>query len=82
MQHELTGSGQLRAVNGKTRFSHIPEFPMNDFDVSFLVDSMVKWDDIYACVMGKKNELLREGRILDTKRRAPAATDTIRREKK
>lgn len=29
-----------------------------------------------------KNELLREGRILDTKRRAPAATDTIRREKK
>ena len=29
-----------------------------------------------------KNELLREGRILDTKRRAPATTDTTRREKK
>ena len=28
-----------------------------------------------------KNELLREGRILDTKRRAPAATDTTRHEK-
>ena len=28
-----------------------------------------------------KNELLREGRIFDTKRRAPAATDTTRHEK-
>lgn len=47
------------------RFSHIPEFPMNDYDVSFLVDSMVKWDDIYACVMGKKNELLRDVLFVD-----------------
>ncbi len=26
MQHELTANGQLRAVNGKTRFSHIPDW--------------------------------------------------------
>ncbi len=47
------------------RFERMPEFPMNEYDLSFLVDSMVKWDDIYACVMGKKNELLRDVRFVD-----------------
>ena len=47
------------------RFSHIPEFPINNYDLSFLVDSMVKWDDIYACVMAKKNELLRDVLFVD-----------------
>ena len=47
------------------RYAHLPEFPMNDYDVSFLVDSMVKWDDIYACVMSKKNELLSDVRFVD-----------------
>jgi len=47
------------------RFAHTPEFPMNDYDLSFLVDSMTKWDEIYACVMAKKNELLRDVRFVD-----------------
>ena len=47
------------------RFERTPEFPMNDYDLSFLVDSMVKWDEIYACVMGKKNDLLRDVRFVD-----------------
>ena len=47
------------------RFTHTPEFPMNDYDLSFLVDSMTKWDEIYACVMAKKNELLRDVRFVD-----------------
>ncbi len=47
------------------RFSHVPEFPMNDYDISFLVDSMVKWDDIYGAVMAKKNELLRDVKFVD-----------------
>ena len=47
------------------RFSRMPEFPMNDYDLSFLVDSMVKWDDIYAAVMAKKNELLRDVKFVD-----------------
>ena len=38
---------------------------MNDYDLSFLVDSMVKWDDIYAAVMAKKNELLRDVKFVD-----------------
>ena len=47
------------------RFAHVPEFPMNDYDLSLLLDSMVKWDEIYACVMGKKNELLRDVLFVD-----------------
>ncbi|MBR4873889.1 MAG: phenylalanine--tRNA ligase subunit beta [Clostridia bacterium] len=47
------------------RFSRMPEFPMNDYDVSFLVDSMVKWDDIYGVIMAKKNELLRDVKFVD-----------------
>ena len=47
------------------RYTHMPEFPMNDYDLSFLVDSMVKWDDIYAAVMTKKNELLRDVTFVD-----------------
>ncbi|MBQ8717862.1 MAG: phenylalanine--tRNA ligase subunit beta, partial [Clostridia bacterium] len=47
------------------RFARMPEFPMNDYDISFLVDAMVKWDDIYGAVMAKKNELLRDVQFVD-----------------
>jgi phenylalanyl-tRNA synthetase beta chain len=47
------------------RYARMPEFPMNDYDISFLVDSMVKWDDIYGAVMAKKNELLRDVCFVD-----------------
>ena len=47
------------------RFVRTPEFPMNDYDISFLVDSMVTWNDIYGVVMAKKNELLRDVKFVD-----------------
>ena len=47
------------------RYERMPEYPMNDYDISFLVDSMVKWDDIYAAVMAKKNEFLRGVKFVD-----------------
>ena len=61
------------------RFVRMPEFPMNDYDLSFLVDSMVKWDEIYACVMGKKNELLRDVRFVDeyTGKQIPAGKKSL-----
>ena len=46
-------------------FTHLPEFPRNEYDLSFLVDSMVKWDDIKASVMSKKNELLHDVLFVD-----------------
>ncbi|MBR2387504.1 MAG: phenylalanine--tRNA ligase subunit beta [Clostridia bacterium] len=47
------------------RYVRMHEFPMNEYDLSFLVDSMIKWDDVYSCVMAKKNELLRDVKFVD-----------------
>ncbi|MBQ7761508.1 MAG: phenylalanine--tRNA ligase subunit beta [Clostridia bacterium] len=49
------------------RFVHIPEHPMNEYDVSFLVDSMVKWDEIYSTLAEKitDNSLLRDVKFVD-----------------
>ena len=47
------------------KYTPIPEFPMNDYDLSLLVDSMTKWDDIYNVVMGKKSEFLQDVLFVD-----------------
>jgi phenylalanyl-tRNA synthetase beta chain len=47
------------------RFVRTAEFPETDYDLSFLVDSMTKWDEIYSAVMAKKNELLRDVKFVD-----------------
>ena len=47
------------------RYARLPEVPMNDYDLSFLVDSMVKWSDILAAVMSKKPELLSDMQFVD-----------------
>ena len=47
------------------RFARVPEVPVNEYDLSFLVDAMVKWDEIYGAVMAKKNELLRDVTFVD-----------------
>ncbi len=47
------------------RFSRVPEFPRNDYDLSFLVDTMTKWSDVYELLSAKKNELLRDVQFVD-----------------
>jgi len=47
------------------RFARVPEFPRNDYDLSFLVDSMTKWSDVYDLLSAKKNELLRDVQFVD-----------------
>ena len=47
------------------RYARLPEVPMNDYDLSFLVDSMTKWTDIYGAVMAKKPELLSDMQFVD-----------------
>ncbi|MBQ7969008.1 MAG: phenylalanine--tRNA ligase subunit beta [Clostridia bacterium] len=47
------------------RYAPIPEFPTNSYDLSFLVDSMVKWEDIYNAVAGKKTENLQDVLFID-----------------
>ncbi|MBQ8840059.1 MAG: phenylalanine--tRNA ligase subunit beta [Clostridia bacterium] len=49
------------------QFVHIPEHPLNNYDISFLVDSMVKWDEIYSILAEKitDNSLLRDVQFVD-----------------
>ena len=47
------------------RFARVPEFPRNDYDLSFLVDAMTKWSDVYELLTTKKNELLRDVKFVD-----------------
>ena len=49
------------------RFGRVPEYPMNEYDISFLVDSSVKWSEITAAVLPKKSDdnLLRDVLFVD-----------------
>ena len=52
---------ELKPFKSRTnRYERLPEFPMNEYDISFLVDSMTKWNDIYEAIMSKKHELLKD----------------------
>ena len=44
------------------KFKHIPEYPINVYDVSLLFDTSVSWEDIRQCAAGKEgpDNLLRE----------------------
>ncbi len=39
-------------------FVHMPEYPMNDYDISMLVDSNITWEEIKHTVESKHNELI------------------------
>ena len=47
------------------KYVQLPEFPTNNYDLSFLVDSMVKWEEIYQAATGKKTENLQEVLFVD-----------------
>ena len=58
----------LKPFRSRTnRFAKLPDFPMNDYDISFLVDAEVKWNDIYTTLMGNKSadNALRDVRFVD-----------------
>lgn len=58
----------LKPFRSRTnRFARVPEFPMNEYDLSFLVDSSVKWDEIRGVVLEKKTDgsLLRDVLFVD-----------------
>ncbi len=46
-------------------FVHLPEYPVNDYDLSMLVDSSVTWEQIKSSVLSKKRELLRGVSFVD-----------------
>ncbi|MBQ8393652.1 MAG: phenylalanine--tRNA ligase subunit beta [Clostridia bacterium] len=58
----------LEPLKSRTnRYVRLPEFPMNEYDLSFVVDASVKWADIYGAIMAKKSDdsLLKEVKFVD-----------------
>jgi phenylalanyl-tRNA synthetase beta chain len=49
------------------RYSHLPEYPETDYDISLFFDSSVKWDDIYKVITcaDAPEELLQSASLLD-----------------
>ncbi len=49
------------------KFEHLPEYPMNDYDVSVLFDRSVKWNDIHDVIMSKSgpDSLLRSASFVE-----------------
>jgi len=46
----------LKPFKSRTNtFTHLNEYPMTDYDISFLVSSSVKWEEIYNLIISKKN---------------------------
>ena len=59
---------EFKPLKSRTnRYVRVPEYPTNEYDISFLVDSSVKWSEIYAAVLPKKSDdnLLREVLFVD-----------------
>ncbi len=72
----------LKPLKSRTnRYTRLPEFPMNEYDLSVLVDTSVKWDDIYQAIMAKKSDdsLLREVKFVDeyTGKQIPAGKKSV-----
>jgi len=56
----------FRPLKSRTnRYVHLPEFPINSYDISFLVDASVKWEEIYAAITAKKAEHLEDVLFVD-----------------
>ncbi|MBQ3549180.1 MAG: phenylalanine--tRNA ligase subunit beta [Oscillospiraceae bacterium] len=61
MLFELDTDAMVPLRSRDNTFTHLPEFPMTDYDVSLLFDTTVVWEDIAATVMGKGGDPLLHG---------------------
>ena len=53
---------KLKPFKSRTNiFTHLPEYPMNDFDLSMIIDENISWADIKNTILevNKDNELLK-----------------------
>jgi len=62
MLFELDIDALIPLPSRTNKFTHIPEYPINQYDVSLLFDTNVKWEDIQKCAAGKESpdNLLRD----------------------
>ena len=58
----------LKPYTSRTNeFTHLPEYPMTDYDVSLLFDLSIKWEEVHDVITGKKgtDELQRSVSFVD-----------------
>ena len=56
----------LKPFKSRTNtFTHMPEYPMTDYDISMLLDGEVQWKDVAQTIGGAKSELLHGAAFVD-----------------
>ena len=56
----------LKPFRSRTNsFTHLPEYPMTEYDISVLLDNPVKWADVAQTIGGIKSELLHGVQFVD-----------------
>ena len=56
----------LKPFRSRTNtFTHLPEYPMTQYDISVLLDNPVKWSDVAQTIGGIKSELLHGAQFVD-----------------
>ena len=56
----------LKPFKSRTNtFTHMPEYPMTDYDISMLLDGEVQWKDVAQTICGVKSELLHGAAFVD-----------------
>ena len=46
-------------------FTHLPEYPMTEYDISVLLDGQVQWKDVAQTIRGVKSELFHGAQFVD-----------------
>ncbi len=62
---ELDTDALIPLSSRTNTFTHLAEYPVNDYDISMLVDTSVTWEAIRTSVLSKRRELLRGVSFVD-----------------
>ena len=56
----------LKPFRSRTNsFTHLPEYPMTEYDISVLLPGEVKWEDVAQTIRGVKSELFHGAHFVD-----------------
>ncbi|MCL1914955.1 MAG: phenylalanine--tRNA ligase subunit beta [Eubacteriaceae bacterium] len=54
-------------LSRSNKFAHLPEYPVNEFDISMLFDASIRWEEMHDAIIGQKEEgeLLQQALFVD-----------------
>ena len=65
MLFELDQDAMVPFRSRTNSFTHMPEYPMTEYDISVLLDGEVKWETIAQTIRGVKSELFHGAAFVD-----------------